>query len=1298
MKDSTHWKENDYYKWYYDYSSNDWFSFSKNKEKTKPSERKFLFDLASNYSNKCKEPSIKQLIWAKKIVDKIEIGQNEKKEKIVIRKRNNVKKIITSTRTVDPMHATVRMAWHDNGWNGKVCLSPERNNYCVGDYSLLSSRLKRRKRNEIECKFKCKKPQIELMKGYIPPCYWSINAFGNETIKVQHEHPMSESNYIVDTPNIEETLPPYSVFTWPFKLSFMREKNPLKNEDGNYPKNLIDRINNYFSKLNISDSLIFLYCNYDNPVSADDYKYLLVGCGVLEDKGNLHYYQIPKKNLDKVRQDRGNQNFPTVGWDYRLSLNQNNLVKLPYHEYLRDAEISNDFKMLEEMRAIIDEPELIPSFKYVSMDINDDRAIYLLTKIKKSLLIVKKHHRVNETYDVSKNLQIVELLLENCWKKRGLLPGFKKLNQILLERDDDYHKLEINNYYQKIVQNNPDNYLDILLDLFENNNSKQIDVDERLLCEIDDLKHCLSVKKISSYEYLTLALLNFTKTQFKRILNSNIGETKRSVKEICRNPYLLYEEYKPSTEEDPYLGERIDDEINLFEIDIAFFPDTRYLTRFRKIQKLYPDDPKRLRALTISYLKSLEFIGDCFDIDKNIEKKLKEYPLFYNSDYVLSDSVLSEPADELQDHFEEKLKIIENQDKLYFYLKDLFIKEQNVSTIIKKLMDNSNANLDYEIKLEESVNNLSNNLKDKFDKMQYLSERKFLYPNVFKKKFFVISGSPGCGKSFELLRIVSTLQDNKETCLILTPTGKAAIRLKFNNEGFKNINAITIDKFLFENKDWNNIDIENVIIDEMSMIDLVKFSDFLNKLNFQSVNFKRLILVGDQFQLPPIGFGKVFIDIIRYIQNNEKAKSHYCYLDTNCRQMFDPKIIEFSKIFSDQNKHYEPLIQAVSENTLISDGLKIFYWKTKTQLEKLILKRFEELFQRKLGGRELSVTLNRVFKLNDDGSFNKSYTIDNFQVLSPYRSAFYGTIGLNTFFQKTFRSKTNFIDKRSLCFKNTDKIIQNQNKYNYKTNELILSNGSMGIIDNKGLFYFQEFENNIPQKYLKEEELELAYSITVHKSQGSGFDEVFLIIPPKETLLSRELVYTALTRSKQSLSIFLHGEPTDDVSKNIFERSRRKSKVELRKTSLLDNPYWDYSLNPSDNVLVRSRIEYIIYKKLEELRDEYKDDFPFTFAYEKEYKSKNSSITIKPDFTIKVSSGKTYYWEHLGLTGVSLYVNTWFQRKKIYEKDGILDRLITTDELNGIADNAIEKVIDDIILEELKIVDSKFSNHHYSLR
>ena len=166
------------------------------------------------------------------------------------------------------------------------------------------------------------------------------------------------------------------------------------------------------------------------------------------------------------------------------------------------------------------------------------------------------------------------------------------------------------------------------------------------------------------------------------------------------------------------------------------------------------------------------------------------------------------------------------------------------------------------------------------------------------------------------------------------------------------------------------------------------------------------------------------------------------------------------------------------------------------------------------------------FRPTKTGSVSKTKnpTLDNFQLLTPYLSGLSGADGLNDFFQRHFKNDFE-LDLAGGLFKEGDKIIRTKNYY--KENELLISNGSIGIIRETGkeILQFQEDGyNEIKLKDLRKNErefFELAYAISVHKSQGSGFDHLFIIIPDRPGLLSRELVYTALTRCRKSVTLFI---------------------------------------------------------------------------------------------------------------------------------------------------------------------------------
>ena len=120
------------------------------------------------------------------------------------------------------MHLTIRMAWHDNNWDGKVCQNPTSNTYCTGAHSLLSGRIEKKKDTQREEELKGQEIEGNFDPSNVPPCYWSINAFSPVSFKVKHQHAFTHVKH-----EIEDTVKPYSVFTWPGHLNsllFMKRK------------------------------------------------------------------------------------------------------------------------------------------------------------------------------------------------------------------------------------------------------------------------------------------------------------------------------------------------------------------------------------------------------------------------------------------------------------------------------------------------------------------------------------------------------------------------------------------------------------------------------------------------------------------------------------------------------------------------------------------------------------------------------------------------------------------------------------------------------------------------------------------------------------------------------------------------------------------------------------------------------------------------------------------------------------------------------------------------------------------
>ena len=210
--------------------------------------------------------------------------------------------------------------------------------------------------------------------------------------------------------------------------------------------------------------------------------------------------------------------------------------------------------------------------------------------------------------------------------------------------------------------------------------------------------------------------------------------------------------------------------------------------------------------------------------------------------------------------------------------------------------------------------------------------------------------------------------------------------------------------------------------------------------------------------------------------------------------------------------------------------------------------------------------------------------------------------------------------------------------------------------------------------------LELAYALTVHKSQGSQFGTVILVLPNPCRLLSRELLYTALTRQKDRI-VILHQGPRSELLKyssdNYSETARRltnlfvaPSPVEVNGTS-----FEDYLIHrTSRGEMVRSKSEVIIADHLAKNDIEYAYERPLTIR----------DVTKYPDFTIEdMESGSTFYWEHCGMLHDPSYHRRWEEKLRWYRTHGIipLDEgsgengtlIITYDEENGSIDS--EKIM-----------------------
>ena len=451
------------------------------------------------------------------------------------------------------------------------------------------------------------------------------------------------------------------------------------------------------------------------------------------------------------------------------------------------------------------------------------------------------------------------------------------------------------------------------------------------------------------------------------------------------------------------------------------------------------------------------------------------------------------------------------------YLDYLYVSESYIASKLAKMALNEDFKILFDIdkEIKKSIKSLSIQLsKIQIDAIK----------SCFEENISIITGGPGTGKTTIINTISKIYLDNGYNIFLCAPTGRAAKRI----EETTGIEAKTIHRMLgyipssyddighFEYNEDNSLDTDVIIIDEMSMVDVVLFEKLLRGIKDNT----RLIIVGDVDQLPSVGAGNVLRDLI----NSEKIK--YTKLVDIFRQSESSNIIvNAHKI----NNGQEPIL-----NEKNSD---FFFLKTETPAST----------------RNVVVDLISKRLPNAYGyDFSK-----DIQILTQSRKGMCGVFELNRLLQDILNPKTETTDEilvGNKLFRVNDKVMQTKNNYNLSffdsdgEENFGVYNGDMGhiiFIDKSSKKLTVEMDDNRVIDYTLEDldNLELAYAITIHKSQGSEFKSVIIpMFDGYRLLQTRNLLYTAITRAKEN--IVLVGD------KNVMNNMIRNNTINSRYSNL----------------------------------------------------------------------------------------------------------------------------------------------------
>ena len=445
---------------------------------------------------------------------------------------------------------------------------------------------------------------------------------------------------------------------------------------------------------------------------------------------------------------------------------------------------------------------------------------------------------------------------------------------------------------------------------------------------------------------------------------------------------------------------------------------------------------------------------------------------------------------------------IEEENLFYYYkeqrpfvmLRDFFKAEDYIS---RRLSIMAAVSYDNKIDFSEVID-----IAEEENGMKYESKQRKAINLALSKGFLVLTGGPGTGKTTTLNAIISLYQQQGMSVMIAAPTGRAAKRLS-DLTGYE---AKTIHRMLevkhadgdtlrFVHDESNQLDCDVMIIDEMSMVDSCLFEALLRAI---SINCK-LVLVGDSDQLPSVGAGNVLKDII----------------DSGVMP-----VVTLTEIF-----------RQAQQSAIVTNAHKI----VNGEHIDLTVKDNDFFFFQRQAYPELQQLVVDLCKKRLPRAYGYS-PLQDIQVMSPTRKGPSGIVELNKKLQKELNPPAagkSEIKTPLYTYRKGDKVMQTKNDYDIiwkkaddeKTESGSgIFNGDIGIIIsvNKVLkTVVIDFEGRIATYSLKMlDNLELAYAITVHKSQGSEFDAVILtVFGGFDKLYYRNLLYTAVTRAKKLLII-----------------------------------------------------------------------------------------------------------------------------------------------------------------------------------
>lgn len=907
-------------------------------------------------------------------------------------------------------HVTARLAWHNDGWNGHICQDPKKNTYCVGTHSYPGDMIAEQR--DLDWELSC--PGKACTKSDPPPpCAYSINAFGSAHLTAYANPP---TFFDKGTKRREWDLPPATVCVWPYEEMYRDEVHGQYGYDNDLR---LQYVKEFFARIERDVSLIFYYANYSNPLSTDEApRYALIGLSRVKDVGEHLYYE--GCNEETKRKFGG-----AYVWDRNITSQYPDYgLRLPYHLYLNDPRL-DAFALF---------PEDAQQCKYGSKLLTDDQALGLVEQFLRSVRTLQEMGDTSEDWGVRRTW--LEGLIAELWQRRGAYPGLPGVCQHLKFSE------AIPYFKEESAKGNELKAAQAIWDVIE---GKVIKLGSHTIPSTtrESVRRQWGMQsdgKALLKDILTR--LDLTVDEVGRLMGIKRLEhgLHASNEDIAANPYLLTEQY---------VGIAEDDRISWSLVDRGVIPSPEV-----GVPHLMENDaPQRLRALVHECLQRVSghTFMDAPALTRLVNHRLSVLPdwkkIEFREQYFEVDEAIYRRA----------LYMTDEEGETLVYRREVHDDERLVEREIKQLLGRPQLQLRRPMTADDWRDYL-------FDRESVLARKAAQdYENailtqvegcqrIFTQPFSVLCGPAGTGKTTVLKSIIKGIRkvDGAGASVIaMAPTGKAADRAReiFAQDAVLggSVETVTIHSFLAK-RGWLNPNFtfkqaggetetacQTIIIDECSMLDLHLFATLFRAIKWSTV--KRLILVGDPNQLPPIGVGRAFADVVDYCR--KKAPHALAELSANLRQLESKAsgkgtgIIRLAGLYrtttlADEKDEgheleVEELLQQIQAGGEVDQDLRVVYWNEPEELAPLLIERLTADMAEDAKVDPASLPFHELW--NKAFNWRPEYS----QVLSPYRGELYGIEALNLAIQQ--QKSATFLKKGTLDgITLFDKVIQIRNR------------------------------------------------------------------------------------------------------------------------------------------------------------------------------------------------------------------------------------------------------------------------------